>query len=138
LAHICTVANPLPFTVSTALWVALGGAIGSVLRFAVSAALRTKPALAGFPWGTLGVNVTGSLAIGAIAGLVAGGSNISAPMRAFVMVGILGGYTTFSTFALEGVELLHWDSPYKAVIYAAASVILSISAATLGFAMARG
>jgi CrcB protein len=54
------------------------------------------------------------------------------------MVGILGGYTTFSTFALEGVELLHWDSPYKAVIYAAASVILSISAATLGFAMARG
>lgn len=131
-------ANPLPFTVATALWVALGGALGSVLRFAVSAVVRGMPSLAGLPWATLGVNVTGSLAIGALAGLVAGGNDITPSMRAFVMVGVLGGYTTFSTFALEGVELLQSGSAAKAMIYASASVILSIGAATLGFAVARG
>lgn len=131
-------ANPLPFTATTALWVALGGALGSVLRFAVSAAVRGMPALAGLPWATLGVNVTGSLAIGALAGLVAGGNDIAPSMRAFVMVGVLGGYTTFSTFALEGVEMLQGGSMMKAMLYASASVILSIGAATLGFAVARG
>ncbi len=130
-------ANPLPFTTTTALWVALGGALGSVLRFAVSAAVRGMPALGGLPWATLGVNVTGSLAIGALAGLVAGGNDITPSMRAFVMVGVLGGYTTFSTFALEGVELLQEGSATKAMLYAVASVVLSIGAATLGFAVAR-
>ena len=129
--------NPLPFTATTALWVALGGAIGSVLRFAVGTVVRGMPALAGLPWATLGVNVTGSLAIGALAGLVAGGNDITPSMRAFVMVGVLGGYTTFSTFALEGVELLQGGSVMKAMLYASASVVLSIGAATLGFVMAR-
>ncbi len=130
--------NPLPFTVATALWVALGGALGSVLRFAISAIVRGTPALAGLPWATLGVNVTGSLAIGALAGLIAGGNDITPPMRAFVMVGVLGGFTTFSTFALEGIELLQGGSAVKAMAYASASVILSIGAAALGFTIARG
>jgi fluoride exporter len=132
------VPSPLPFTATTALWVALGGALGSVLRFALSAIVRGMPALAGLPWATLGVNVTGSLAIGALAGLAASGNDISPSMRAFVMVGVLGGYTTFSTFALEGIEMLQSGSAAKAMIYASASVILSIGAATLGFAMTRG
>jgi len=121
-------ANPLPFTATTALWVAAGGALGSVLRFAVSAAVRGLPALAGLPWATLGVNVTGSLAIGALAGVVAGGNDITPPMRAFVMIGVLGGYTTFSTFALESMELLQAGSAMKAMLYASASVLLSIGA----------
>ncbi len=137
-AHICWVSTPLPFTVTTALWVALGGALGSVLRFAVSAAVRGMPALAGLPWATLGVNVTGSLVIGALAGLIAGGNDITPPMRAFVMVGVLGGFTTFSTFALEGLEMLQGGSVTKAMLYASASVILSIGAAALGFTLARG
>jgi fluoride exporter len=132
------VPTPLPFTAATALWVALGGALGAVLRFALSAIVRGMPALAGLPWATLGVNVTGSLAIGAFAGLAASGNDITPSMRAFVMVGVLGGYTTFSTFALEGIEMLQSGSAAKAMIYASASVILSIGAATLGFAMTRG
>jgi CrcB protein len=124
--------------VATALWVALGGALGSVLRFAVGAVVRGMPALAGLPWATLGVNVTGSLAIGALAGLIAGGNDITASMRAFVMVGVLGGFTTFSTFALESIELLQGGSALKAMTYASASVLLSIGAAALGFSLARG
>lgn len=130
--------NPLPFTVATALWVALGGALGSVLRFAVGAIVRGMPSLAGLPWATLGVNVTGSLAIGALAGLIAGGNDITPPVRAFVMVGVLGGFTTFSTFALEGIDMLQSGSAVKAIAYASASVMLSIGAAALGVTLARG
>lgn len=123
---------------ATALWVALGGALGSVLRFAIGAVVRSMPAFAGLPWATLGVNVTGSLAIGALSGLIAGGNDITPPMRAFVMVGVLGGFTTFSTFALESIELLQGGSALKAMAYASASVLLSIGAAALGFSLARG
>lgn len=130
--------NPLPFTAATALWVALGGAVGSVLRFGVSALVRGMPALAGLPWATLGVNVTGSLAIGALAGLISSGSDLSPTLRAFVMVGVLGGYTTFSTFALEGLEMLQGGSAAKAMLYASASVLLSIGAAVAGYSLARG
>lgn len=129
---------PLPFTASTALWVALGGALGSVLRFAVSAIVRDVPPLAGLPWATLVVNVTGSLAIGALAGLAVSGTEMTAPIRAFVLIGVLGGYTTFSTFALEGVEMLQQGSVIKAMFYASASVILAIGAATIGFTGTRG
>ena len=100
--------------------------------------MRGMPSTAGFPWATLSVNVSGSLVIGALAGLATAGMDVSPQIRAFVMVGVLGGYTTFSTFALDGLELLHDGSPAKAIAYAVVSVVASIGAAAIGFSLTRG
>lgn len=126
-----------PSTLTLTLWVAAGGAIGSALRFGVGEWARRVPALATFPWATLGINVAGSLALGAMAGWTLATPSASAQLRAFVMVGLLGGFTTFSTFAFEGVTLLHGDAPGRAVGYAVLSVVLSLGAAALGLALTR-
>lgn len=95
--------------------------------------------LGGFPWGTLTVNVLGSLAIGALAGATPTQSWLqSAPTRAFLVVGLLGGFTTFSAFALEGMTMLQAGQPWRAMGYAAASVGLALGAAALGFSLTRG
>lgn len=124
----------LPAT--TILWVALGGAIGSALRFAVSDILRRLPALASLPWATLFVNVTGSFVIGWYL-RSAVSADASPQLRAFIAIGICGGYTTFSTFALENAQLLENGLIARAAIYAIASVALSIGATFLGYAVAR-
>lgn len=80
--------------------VALGGAAGSVLRYVLQGLLNTT-----FPWGTMIVNVSGCFVIGLIFGMTER-SEISPNVRVFAMVGVLGGYTTFSSFALESRHLL--------------------------------
>ncbi|HET8769426.1 MAG TPA: fluoride efflux transporter CrcB [Gemmatimonadaceae bacterium] len=124
----------LPAT--TILWVALGGAIGSALRFAVSDIMRRLPALASLPWATLFVNVTGSFVIGWYLRSVVS-ADASPQLRAFIAIGICGGYTTFSTFALENAQLLENGLIARAAVYAIASVTLSIGATFLGYAVAR-
>ncbi|MEX2181632.1 MAG: fluoride efflux transporter CrcB [Gemmatimonadaceae bacterium] len=130
--------QPTPFPPLTVLWVALGGAIGSALRFGIAEWFRRVPALAGLPWSTLAVNVTGSLVLGVFAGWLLSGAALAPEHRAFVMIGILGGYTTFSTFALEGLEMLLAGQVGRVVLYATASVLLSVGAAAAGFALSRG
>ena len=85
---------------------ALGGALGSVARYAVSLG-AARWLGAGFPWGTLIVNVAGSFAIGLLAALVTadGRPALGGDARAFVMIGLLGGFTTFSSFSLETLNL---------------------------------
>jgi CrcB protein len=129
---------PPTFPPLTVLWVALGGALGSALRFGLAEWARRFPVLAGFPWSTLAINVSGSLALGAIAGWLASGGAASPALRAFVMIGILGGYTTFSTFAFEGVKLLDSGQYARVALYAALSVLLSVGAAGGAFVVARG
>lgn len=124
----------LPAT--TILWVALGGAIGSALRFAVSDIMRRLPALASLPWATLFVNVTGSFVIGWYL-RSAVSADASPQLRAFIAIGICGGYTTFSTFALENAQLLENGLIARAAVYAIASVTLAIAATFLGYAVAR-
>lgn len=112
--------------------VALGGAIGSVARFlTVTAAARIAP---GWPWGTLAVNLTGSFAMGVLFIVLAQRQALS-PL---LMTGILGGFTTFSAFSLDALKLWQGGQIALALIYVAASVVLSLIAVALGAALARG
>lgn len=117
----------------TLLAVALGGASGSLLRWAVEGAL---PASAGaVPWATLTVNVVGSAALGAVGVVLASGS--CPPVhRAFLTTGLLGGFTTFSTYAVQ-VALLGERAPALAVTYAALTPALCVGSAWLAGAGVR-
>jgi CrcB protein len=115
--------------------VPIGGAIGSALRYGVSG-LWLVPVSLAFPWGTFVVNVTGSLALGFLARYI--GPQGSHALFLFFTVGLCGGYTTFSTFALDIVTLLERGDSLRAVLYAVASVLASSVAVIAGYAAARG
>ena len=111
-------------------WIAAGGAIGAVARYcAVSLA-----ALGGltFPWGTLLVNVAGSLAIGLVIGAFGGQAGFADVAQPFLVVGVLGAFTTFSAFSHETVLLLQDARWGQALAYVVASVALSVAAAWAG------
>jgi CrcB protein len=110
--------------------VAAGGALGSAARYGVAQAWPT-PAH-GFPWATFVTNVVGCLAIGLLLGV-----RRTRTVRAFVATGLLGGFTTFSTFAVEGDGLWRADRPWLAVGYVAATVVAALGAAWLGGTLIR-
>ena len=105
------------------LWIGLGSALGGMARYGCSD-LAARYLGVGFPWGTLIVNVTGSLIIGVLAALtVADGRFFVSPdVRAFLMIGVCGGFTTFSALSLETLNLAR-DGQWSAV---AASIVLSV------------
>jgi len=113
--------------VQTMLAVAAGGAAGSVLRLVVGV-WSTRLWGPAFPWGTLIINVTGSFLIGALAELFALRWDVSPATRAFLVVGICGGYTTFSTFSLDAYVLMEESLYAAAAGYVVASVLGSILA----------
>lgn len=117
--------------------VALGGAIGSVARFWLTA-LSERLFGGEFPWGTVIANVSGSLLIGAIAALpVLGPRDLLGPLgRQFLMVGIMGGYTTFSSFSLQTLTMLQHGHVTKALANVAGSVALCLVAVWAGYALA--
>jgi CrcB protein len=119
------------------LWVAVGGALGSVARYGCSTA-AWRWLGAGFPYGTLFVNVAGSFAIGLLAALVAadGRPLLGNDARAFLLVGVLGGFTTFSSFSLETLELARGGALGAAAANVALSLVLCLVGAWLGFAAA--
>jgi fluoride exporter len=114
------------------LLVALGGAVGSVVRYGVGVAAARWFGLA-FPWGTLTVNIVGGLAMGVLAARTGPGSE---NLRLLFGVGLLGGFTTFSAFSLETVRLME-HQPGLAALYVAASLILSVGACWLGLSLGR-
>ncbi|MFZ1679755.1 MAG: fluoride efflux transporter CrcB [Rhizobiaceae bacterium] len=117
--------------------VALGGGIGAGLRHLVNlGALRALGP--SFPWGTLAVNIFGSLAMGLLVGVLAARVHATAELRLFAATGVLGGFTTFSAFSLDAVTLFERGQAGSALAYVAASVILSIAALMLGLALMRG
>lgn len=118
----------------TYVWVALGGALGSVARYAC-ATTAARWLGAAFPWGTLLVNVTGSFAIGLLAVLVAadGRPLLAGDARAFLLVGVLGGFTTFSSFSLDTLALVRNGAVGAAALNVALSVVLCLAGAWLGF-----
>lgn len=106
---------------------AIGGAVGSVLRFWLTAvmAVATGPR---FPWGTLLINVLGSCVIGLVAGITLTPERIvmHPEIRIFLMTGVCGGFTTFSAFSLQTLELMQTGDVIPAVGYAAGSVVLCV------------
>lgn len=116
---------------STLLFVALGGAIGASLRYLVGLAVA-------FPWGTMTVNVAGSLIMGMLAAALmfsGKGPSFAVP---FLMTGVLGGFTTFSAFSLDAWRLFEAGRPGTAALYVTASVVLSLAACGIGIFLARG
>src|ERR1700687_3580681 len=116
--------------------VALGGALGSLLRYFVAGSVQSA-AWPGFPWGIFVVNVSGGLAMGIITELAALKLNMTPEVRAFLTVGVLGGYTTFSTFSLDSVLLIERGSYVSAAIYIAGSALFSILALFAGLWLVR-
>lgn len=117
----------------TLLSVMAGGALGAGLRYGVSLAV---PAKAGWPWGTFMINIVGGFAMGVLAaGLMKG--SVSESARLFLGAGLLGGFTTFSAFSLEGFGMIEQGEWGMAIGYAAASVIGSIAALAAGYGMMR-
>jgi CrcB protein len=107
--------------------VAAGGAIGSVARYLVGIA-SGKMFGPNFPWGTLIINVTGSFLIGLFIGLFATKWDLPQAMRIFLIVGICGGYTTFSTFSLDSFYLMERGEAVAAGAYMIGLVVLSLGA----------
>lgn len=116
--------------------IAAGGALGSAARYLVVAQM-TRWFGFNFPWGTLAVNVAGGLAIGILAELMALKWSVSPELRAFLIVGILGGFTTFSAFSLETVSLAQTGAVISALVYVAGSVVLSVGAVVVGLLLIR-
>jgi CrcB protein len=124
--------NPPSFAISS-LYVALGGAVGSWLRFA---AARLIGATA-FPWATLAVNVAGSFAMGLLAGWLARAGSQGEAWRLLLGVGMLGGFTTFSAFSLEFAQLMERGAAGPAVAYAAVSLIAGFAGLFAGLHIVR-
>lgn len=115
----------------------IGGGLGAAARHLFNIGAARAFGIA-FPWGTLGVNVFGSLATGLLAAwLAARYAGADQNLRLFLATGILGGFTTFSAFSLDAVALWERGAHGAAVAYVAASVILSIAALALGLALGR-
>jgi fluoride exporter len=106
--------------------VGIGGAIGSILRYLASTGIQNK-FLSSFPYGTMCVNISGCFLIGIIYALATRG-NVSPEWRFFLATGICGGYTTFSTFSIESIELLRDGEIFYATTYIASSLVLGLLA----------
>ena len=123
-------------SLSTCLIVMAGGALGTLARYLVS--LLALPISRDLPWGTILINITGSFLIGFFGTLTLaqGRYPVSENLRIFVMIGVCGGYTTFSSFSLQTLDLLRSGALGRAGINVAKSVVLCVAAVALGHAWA--
>lgn len=116
--------------------IAAGGAIGALLRYWTSIAVHGRLGMA-FPYGTLAVNVLGSLLMGFLYIWLIERMAAGPALRAFLLVGVLGAFTTFSTFSMETLNLLEAGHPGKALANVLVSVVVCVTAAGLGVLAAR-
>ena len=114
------------------LLVGFGGFVGSAARFMVSGLVQ-RTTLSAFPYGTLTVNLLGCLAIGFLGGLLEARQVLGPSQRLFLLVGVLGGFTTFSTFAYETLSLLHASEVGKSLASVGAHVVLGMAAAWIAY-----
>lgn len=116
--------------------VAAGGAVGSVLRFWMSTWVHSF-AGRGFPYGTLTVNVLGCLAMGFLFVLFMDRLSDNAVLRAGILIGVLGGFTTFSSFSIETFNLIEQGASLKAIANMILSLLLCVSATWVGVLLGR-
>jgi len=115
--------------------VGLGGCIGSILRYLVSGWVQRWADTPLFPYGTLSVNVVGCLTIGLLGGLADNAGLLGSSTRLFLLVGVLGGFTTFSTFGYETMALLRDRAMFAAFLYVALHLLLGFGAVALGYGL---
>ena len=111
---------------------AAGGALGTLARYGLS--LLTLPISQGVPWGTVLINILGSFLIGGFGTLTLASGRMPLPeeARLFVMVGFCGGFTTFSSFSLQTLDLLRSGQTWRALVNVTVSVVLCVAAVGLG------
>jgi CrcB protein len=114
----------------------VGAGLGGLGRWWIGGWVQ-ESAGASFPWGTLVVNASGSLLLGFLYAFLVG-TEASPQLRAFAAIGVCGGYTTFSTFSYESVQLLQHGEWGRAAVYMAGSVALSLAGVILGIWLAQG
>ena len=117
---------------TTCLLVMVGGAIGSLARYAL--AVAALPISQSLPWGTIGINILGSFVIGLFGTLTLANGRfpVSEEARILVMVGMCGGFTTFSSFSLQTLDLLRSGATFRAAINIVVSVALCVAAVAIG------
>ncbi len=117
--------------------VGLGGFVGSVLRYLVSGWVQRLSNTSFFPYGTLGVNVLGCLAIGLLGGWVENAGLFGPSVRRLLLVGLLGGFTTYSTFGYETVALLRDRQTLAALSYVGLHLLLGFGAVAIGYGLSN-
>ncbi len=110
------------------IWVALGGAIGSMARFGVSSLVVKQVNPVNFPWGTFSVNILGCMLAGVFLVVAETMQSISQEARLFIVTGLLGGFTTFSAFGIETLGLIKRGEMLIALSYASLSIIVGVLA----------
>ncbi len=115
-----------------------GGFAGALLRHMLSSAVNRHWHNAVIPLGTLLVNLLGCLLIGMLAGLADNNQGFSQPLRLFLLVGLLGGFTTYSTFAYEGLQLLRVGSHGGFLLYMGSQLLLGLLLVWLGYVLVTG
>lgn len=131
--------NP-PSTLVASSYVAVGGGIGAVLRYQMGRGMTHwlgVQAVTTFPWATLAVNVIGSLAMGLLAGFLARHGQAGEQTRLLLGVGLLGGFTTFSSFSLEMMLLIERGQAAQGIVYALVSVLAGLTALYIGLIVMR-
>ncbi len=126
-----------PYGLPQLLWVGFGGFLGSIGRFVMAGALNRFSPVLGFPVGTLTVNILGCLLIGLLHGVTETRSLLGPDIRIFLFIGVLGGFTTYSTFGFESLALLKDGAILKASVNIILHVFLGLSAVWVGDALGR-
>jgi len=120
----------------SAVWVGSGGFVGAVFRYGLSGLVHRRASLAVFPYGTLAVNMLGCLLIGVFAGLVESRQMLGPDSRRFVLIGLLGGFTTYSTFGYETLAMIRSAEYVRAISNVGVHVVLGLALVWAGYGLA--